>query len=134
MSEDIYKKFCSPGWIDGKGIYEWLRTHKFYELNRLHRDNRTDGEFHRQFVHSPSGKTFDLLANWYDAPSWKPLIDWVLSLNENSNTGMNKDVQIILKAIREEIDSLSLGESNPLYCDAIMDAVAVVDKFLSKKT
>lgn len=75
----LVRQFGGGGWVRREALWKWLAERGCEEGVKLHRDNWTDGQYHRQWKHV-SGVTFDLNGNWYSAESFAPLIAWALSL------------------------------------------------------
>ncbi len=73
----------SSGWVDRTPLETWLQIKGIDPKGvKLERDNMTDGEVHRRFEHTATSEQFDLSANWYDASTWQPLIDWAIKVSK----------------------------------------------------
>ena len=77
---DVIARFSnSHGWIDYSKFNEWMNERGF-NVNKLDRHNRTDGEVHFRYRHKITSQTFDFNGNYWSGESFEKVIDW---LNQN---------------------------------------------------
>ena len=80
---DLLNEFSNNhGWFDYDGFNNHLMKQDF-NIVRLERYNRTDGEVHFRYTYIPTKESFDFNGNYWNAQSFNTLIDWIVNTKKN---------------------------------------------------
>jgi hypothetical protein len=83
-NSDILNEFSnSHGWFDYDGFNNHLIKENF-QIAKLERHNRTDGEVHFRYTHKPTNESFDFNGNYWNAQSFHSLIEWISTIKNKS--------------------------------------------------
>lgn len=63
------------GWINYSDFNRWMMKRGF-TVSELDKHNKTDGEVHFRYEHV-SAQSFDFNGNYWNAESFKKIIDWL---------------------------------------------------------